>query len=82
MGPLNMRVPFPTAHVLCGIKMTREEIVAFFEGVIVNGITRKVVFLKHPEQGRIEVDLVSPVEREIIGDVHLSFPADDISLKG
>jgi hypothetical protein len=40
--------------------MTREEIEAFFKDAIVEGISRKVVFLENPEEGRIEVDLICP----------------------
>ncbi len=56
--------------------MTKEEIIAFFAGVIVNGISREVVFLPLSEQGYIEVDLVAPPQCGV-PIVHLSIPVQE-----
>lgn len=50
--------------------MTREEIARFFEGVTVNGMSRKVVFPVQSEEGYIEVRLVA----------HPNFGAEDVRL--
>jgi hypothetical protein len=55
--------------------MTREEIEAFFEGVIVNGCTRDVVFPELSEEGYIEVELVAPPQIPL-ETVFLSFPEE------
>jgi hypothetical protein len=53
--------------------MTREEITAFFDGVIVEGISREVVFLPQSEEGYIEVSLVAPIQTGMF-PIHLSIP--------
>ena len=55
--------------------MSKEEIRRFFEGVIVNGITREVVFLDTSECGRLEAKLVAPPQTSV-PPVYLSFPQE------
>ena len=52
----------------------KEEIIRFFEGVIVDGITREVVFPGYSEEGRLEVVLIAPPQTGI-QPIYLSFPA-------
>ncbi len=53
----------------------KEEIKRFFEDVIVDGISREVVFPKYSEEGRFEVELVAPPQTNI-PPIYLSFPAN------
>lgn len=58
--------------------MTKEEITAFFSGVIVDGISREVIFPQYSEEGYIEVELVAPPQSGS-PTVHLSFPVQEVA---
>jgi len=51
----------------------KNAIVTFFEGVVINGISREVVFCERSEEGYIEVELRAP-ERVHMESVYLSIP--------
>ena len=53
---------------------TREEqIRRFFDGVIIDGVSREVVFPEYSEEEYIEVSLIAPPQVQV-PPVHLSFP--------
>lgn len=56
--------------------MNKEQIKQIFEGAIVEGITRELVFLEEPEEGYIEVRLVAPLTLWL-PSIHISFPINE-----
>lgn len=60
------------------LEAQKEQIRRFFDGVVVNGVTREVKFIEKTEEGKADVELLDPQNNSI--SVYLSVPASPIEL--